>query len=61
MNVGGLSESNEVISNLGKASPLTYSYPENHSKAPSGITDSTSPTSTLTSSCEEADSGIFRH
>ncbi|KAL9414496.1 hypothetical protein AB3S75_042878 [Citrus x aurantiifolia] len=53
----GVRESNEVTSNPGKHSSLTFSFPGNRTKAPSGITDSTSPTSTLTLSCEDADSG----
>ncbi|KAJ4716889.1 calmodulin-binding transcription activator 2-like [Melia azedarach] len=54
-NVGGIRGTNEVMSSPG--SSLTFSFPGNHTKAASGITDSTSPTSTLTSSCEDADSG----
>uniref|UniRef100_A0A5B6Z3X7 Putative calmodulin-binding transcription activator 3-like isoform X1 n=1 Tax=Davidia involucrata TaxID=16924 RepID=A0A5B6Z3X7_DAVIN len=37
-------------------SPLSFSFPTNHNKAASGNTDSTSPTSTLTSVYEDAES-----
>ncbi|GAV65356.1 IQ domain-containing protein/TIG domain-containing protein/CG-1 domain-containing protein/Ank_2 domain-containing protein [Cephalotus follicularis] len=48
---------NEVTSGIQTSSPLAFSFSTNQTKAPSGITDSTSPTSTLTSLCEDADSG----
>lgn len=45
-NIGGIKETKEVLSNFQDGSS-------------SRNTDSTSPTSTLTSLCEDADSGIF--
>ncbi|XP_052881388.1 calmodulin-binding transcription activator 2-like isoform X4 [Gossypium arboreum] len=50
--IGGISH----VSNSQTSSPSTSSYPDSHTKAPSGNADSTSPTSTLTSLCEDADS-----
>lgn len=40
-----------------EGNPLSYSFNVNNSATPSGNTDSTSPTSTLTALCEDADSG----
>ncbi|TYG80777.1 hypothetical protein ES288_D02G243000v1 [Gossypium darwinii] len=50
--IGGISH----VSNSQTSSPSTSSYPDSHTKAPSGNADSASPTSTLTSLCEDADS-----
>ncbi|KAK8616229.1 hypothetical protein V6N13_017787 [Hibiscus sabdariffa] len=54
--IGGIRETSDV-SNSQTSSPSTSSYSVSHTKAPSGHTDSASPTSTLTSLCEDADSG----
>ncbi|XP_021283779.1 calmodulin-binding transcription activator 2-like isoform X2 [Herrania umbratica] len=53
--IGGIRETTDV-SNSQTSSPSTSSYSVSHTKAPSGNTDSASPTSTLTSLCEDADS-----
>ncbi|KAK3414155.1 hypothetical protein EUGRSUZ_I02662 [Eucalyptus grandis] len=55
-NVSGVRENEESARSFQKDSPPSYSYSMNHSSALSGNTDSTSPTSTLTSLCEDADS-----
>ncbi|KAI6701648.1 hypothetical protein NL676_015972 [Syzygium grande] len=55
--VSGVRENEEGARSFQKDSPPSYSYSMNHSAAISGNTDSTSPTSTLTSLCEDADSG----
>ncbi|KAK4777646.1 hypothetical protein SAY87_017833 [Trapa incisa] len=48
------------VSSSNHDSPLSHSFTANHSATPSGHTDSTSPTSTLTQLCEDADSGDIR-
>ncbi|XP_007042960.2 PREDICTED: calmodulin-binding transcription activator 2 [Theobroma cacao] len=53
--IGGIRDTGDV-SNSQTSSPSTSSYSVSHTKAPSGNTDSASPTSTLTSLCEDADS-----
>ncbi|XP_022763687.1 calmodulin-binding transcription activator 2-like isoform X2 [Durio zibethinus] len=53
--IGGIKETSDV-SNSQTSSPSTSSYSVSHTKAPSGNADSASPTSTLTSLCEDADS-----
>ncbi|XP_022726513.1 calmodulin-binding transcription activator 1-like isoform X6 [Durio zibethinus] len=53
--IGGIRETSDV-SNSQTSSPSTSSYSVSHTKAPSGNADSASPTSTLTSLCEDADS-----
>ncbi|KAJ7968200.1 Calmodulin-binding transcription activator 2 [Quillaja saponaria] len=55
-NTGGNRDSDEVSSDSRNSSSLTSSFPTNPSTAPSRSTDSMSPTSTLTSLCEDADS-----
>ncbi|KAK8562745.1 hypothetical protein V6N13_018691 [Hibiscus sabdariffa] len=54
--IGGIRETSDV-SNSETSSPSTSSYSVSHTKVPSGNADSASPTSTLTSLCEDADSG----
>ncbi|XP_024019885.1 calmodulin-binding transcription activator 2 [Morus notabilis] len=56
-NIGGIREIDEVSQSLREGSPQTSSSSTSHYKAPSGSTDYTSPSSTLTSLCEDADSG----
>lgn len=56
-NVGGIRETDEVSQSLREGSPQTSSTSTSHYKAPSGSTDYTSPSSSLTSLCEDADSG----
>lgn len=58
-NIGGIRESDEVASDFQKGSPLSSDFSTNHKGAPSGNTGSPSPSSSLTSSYEDADSGIF--
>ncbi|OWM63599.1 hypothetical protein CDL15_Pgr008142 [Punica granatum] len=58
-NVDSIREHDDV-SSLNQGSPLSFSFTANHSATPSGNTDSTSPTSTLTQLCEDADSGDIR-
>ncbi|XVF67208.1 hypothetical protein PTKIN_Ptkin10aG0101900 [Pterospermum kingtungense] len=53
--IGGIRENSDV-SNSQTSSPSTSSYSISHTKALSGNADSPSPTSTLTSLCEDADS-----
>ncbi|XWS54507.1 hypothetical protein CRYUN_Cryun10bG0095400 [Craigia yunnanensis] len=53
--LGSIRETSDV-SNSQTGSPSTSSYSVSHTKAPSGNADSASPTSTLTSLCEDADS-----
>ncbi|KAF5448499.1 hypothetical protein F2P56_029027 [Juglans regia] len=55
-NIGGIRESDEVASDFQKGSPLSSDFHTNHKGAPSGNTDSPSPSSSLTSLCEDADS-----
>ncbi|KAL4277769.1 hypothetical protein GQ457_03G004580 [Hibiscus cannabinus] len=54
--VGGIRETSDV-SNSETSSPSTSSYSVSHTKVPSGNADLASPTSTLTSLCEDDDSG----
>ncbi|XVE49547.1 hypothetical protein DITRI_Ditri01bG0091100 [Diplodiscus trichospermus] len=56
--VGGTRETSDV-SNSQTSSPSISSYSVSHMEAPSANADSASPTSTLTSLCEDADSGIY--
>lgn len=58
-NVGGIRETDDISSSLREGSPQTSSSSTSHYKAPSGSTDYTSPSSCLTSLCEDADSGTF--
>ncbi|XP_048128779.1 calmodulin-binding transcription activator 2-like isoform X2 [Rhodamnia argentea] len=60
-NVSGVRENEEGSRSFQKDSSPSYSYSMNHGSALSGNTDSTSPTSTLTSLCEDADSEIHRN
>ncbi|CAJ1936057.1 unnamed protein product [Sphenostylis stenocarpa] len=55
-NVGGKTYSGESTSDSQKGSSLSSGFPRNYGSVPSGSTDSLSPTSTLTSLCEDADS-----
>ncbi|RZB95696.1 Calmodulin-binding transcription activator 2 isoform C [Glycine soja] len=55
-NIGGKTYSDEVTSDSQKSSSLSSGFPRNYGSVPSGSTDSMSPTSTLTSLCEDADS-----
>ncbi|KAG2703838.1 hypothetical protein I3760_06G155200 [Carya illinoinensis] len=57
-NIGGIRERDEVASDFQKDSPLSSSFPTNHKGAPCGSTDSPSPTNSLTSLYEDADSVI---
>ncbi|KAF7803721.1 Calmodulin-binding transcription activator 2 [Senna tora] len=56
-NIGGKPNINEVSSDSQKGSSASSSFLTNYSTVPSRSTDSMSPTSTLTSLCEDADSG----
>lgn len=56
-NVGGKTYSGEATSDSQNGSSLSSGFPRNYGSVPSGSTDSMSPTSTLTSLCEDADSG----
>ncbi|XVE93132.1 hypothetical protein REPUB_Repub01dG0163900 [Reevesia pubescens] len=58
--IGGVRETSDVSSSQ-TSSPSTSSYSLSHTKAPSGNADSPSPTSTLTSLCEDADSEDSHH
>ncbi|KAM7251437.1 hypothetical protein ACFE04_023320 [Oxalis oulophora] len=51
----GSRETDEASSSMQTSSPASFGVPANRSKAPS---DATSPTSTLSSLCEDADSGV---
>ncbi|KAJ1402239.1 IQ motif, EF-hand binding site [Sesbania bispinosa] len=55
-NVGASSFTDDVTSDSQKGSSVSSGFPTNYSSVPSGSTDSMSPTSTLTSLCEDADS-----
>ncbi|KAG6709880.1 hypothetical protein I3842_06G154500 [Carya illinoinensis] len=55
-NIGGIRERDEFASDFQKDSPLSSSFPTNHKGAPCGSTDSPSPTNSLTSLYEDADS-----
>lgn len=58
-NIVGNADSEEISSGNSSRSPSSSSgYPINNSNMPSRSTDAMSPTSTLTSLCEDADSGI---
>ncbi|KAG6709889.1 hypothetical protein I3842_06G154500 [Carya illinoinensis] len=57
-NIGGIRERDEFASDFQKDSPLSSSFPTNHKGAPCGSTDSPSPTNSLTSLYEDADSVI---
>ncbi|XP_020222817.1 calmodulin-binding transcription activator 2 isoform X2 [Cajanus cajan] len=57
-NIGGNTyTNNEASSDSQKDSSLSSGFPRSYGSVPSGSTDSMSPTSTLTSLCEDADSG----
>ncbi|KAK7363135.1 hypothetical protein VNO77_05265 [Canavalia gladiata] len=55
-NIGGSTDTDEATSDSLKGSSLSSGFPRNYGSVPSGSTDSMSPTSTLTSLCEDADS-----
>lgn len=57
--IGGTRETDDFSASLREGSPQTSSSSTSHYKAPSGSTDYTSPSSSLTSLCEDADSGTF--
>ncbi|KAB2635436.1 calmodulin-binding transcription activator 2-like [Pyrus ussuriensis x Pyrus communis] len=59
-NAGGIRENDEVAPDLQKGSPWTSSPSNSNGRAPSGYTDYASPSSTLTSSWEDVDSGDSR-
>lgn len=54
-NAGAVVETDEVSSSSQKSSPRSSSYSSSHNQAASENADSPSPTSTLTSFCEDAD------
>ncbi|XP_015886299.3 calmodulin-binding transcription activator 2 isoform X1 [Ziziphus jujuba] len=56
-NIGGVRETDEFSQDLSKASPQISSSSANNCKEPSGNTDYTSPSSSLTSLYEDADTG----
>ncbi|KAK7319432.1 hypothetical protein RJT34_04153 [Clitoria ternatea] len=55
-NIGGSTDTDAATSDSQKGSSLSSGFPRNYGSMPSGSTDSMSPTSTLTSLCEDADS-----
>ncbi|XP_027348728.1 calmodulin-binding transcription activator 2 isoform X3 [Abrus precatorius] len=55
-NIGGSTDTSEATSDSQKSSSLSSGFPRNYGGMPSRSTDSMSPTSTLTSLCEDADS-----
>ncbi|KAK7400320.1 hypothetical protein VNO78_11526 [Psophocarpus tetragonolobus] len=55
-NIGGKTYTGEATSDSQKSSSLSSGFRRNYGSVPSGSTDSMSPTSTLTSLCEDADS-----
>ncbi|TKY59498.1 Calmodulin-binding transcription activator 2 [Spatholobus suberectus] len=55
-NIGGKAYTDEATSDSQEGSSLSSGFPRNYGRVPSGSTDSMSPTSTLTSLCEDADS-----
>ncbi|XP_061365449.1 calmodulin-binding transcription activator 2-like isoform X2 [Gastrolobium bilobum] len=55
-NIGGVTDSDEVTSDSQKVTSPSYGFPSNYSSVPSPSTDSMSPTSSLTSLREDADS-----
>ncbi|XP_027192076.1 calmodulin-binding transcription activator 2-like isoform X2 [Cicer arietinum] len=55
-NIGASTDTNEVTSDSQNGSSVSSGFPANYGNTPSGSTDSMSPTSTLTSLCEDADS-----
>lgn len=57
-NIGGNTDSDEVTSDSQKSRSPSSSFPTNYNNVPSRSTDAMSPTSTLSSLCEDADSGI---
>lgn len=56
-NIGASTDTNGVTSDSHKGSSVSSGFHANSVNMPSGSADSMSPTSTLTSLCEEADSG----
>ncbi|KAF7842979.1 calmodulin-binding transcription activator 2-like isoform X1 [Senna tora] len=56
-NIGGNTDNDEVTSDSQKSRSPSSSFPTNYSNVPSRSTDAMSPTSTLSSLCEDADSG----
>lgn len=56
-NNGGNTDSDEVISDSQRVNSSSSGYPTNYNSVPSLSTDSMSPTSSLTSLREDADSG----
>jgi len=56
-NVGISTDTKEVTSDSQKSSSMSSGFPANYGNMRSRNTDSMSPTSTLTSLCEDADSG----
>ncbi|RDX66487.1 Calmodulin-binding transcription activator 2, partial [Mucuna pruriens] len=55
-NIGGNTYTNEATSDSQNGSSLSSGFPRSYGSVPSGSTDAMSPTSTLTSLCEDADS-----
>ncbi|KAK4254255.1 hypothetical protein QN277_009659 [Acacia crassicarpa] len=56
-NIVGNTDSDDVTSGNSRSPSPSSGFPINYSNMPSGSTDAMSPTSTLTSLCEDADSG----
>jgi hypothetical protein len=56
-NIGASTDAKGVTSDSQNGSSVSSGFPANYSNMPSGSADSMSPTSTLTSLCEDADSG----
>ncbi|XP_038888496.1 calmodulin-binding transcription activator 2-like isoform X2 [Benincasa hispida] len=59
-NIGAVVETDEVSSSSQKSSPKSSSYSSSHNQAASENADSPSPTSTLTSFCEDADTDTYQ-
>ncbi|XP_061364683.1 calmodulin-binding transcription activator 2-like isoform X2 [Gastrolobium bilobum] len=55
-NIGGGTDIDDIRSDSQEGSSSSSGFPTNYRNVPSGSTDSMSPTSTLTSLCEDADS-----
>lgn len=58
-NTGGNADSDGVISDSQKVNSPSSGFPTSYSSVPSLSTDSMSPTSSMTSLREDADSGSF--
>lgn len=56
-NISRVIDTDKAVSTFQNGSPLPVTSPVKHEMASSAYTDSTSPTSTLTSACEDVDSG----